>query len=55
MPVVKKAPVVVLPGPSYQQELERLYERRSAIEALIESLEEYERFLKAVDGKRKTA
>jgi hypothetical protein len=55
MAVVRKAPVIVMPGPTYQKELELLYARRSAIEALIESLEDYERFLKSSAGKRKTA
>jgi hypothetical protein len=30
--------------PAYRQELEYLYARRSAIDRLIESLEEYDRF-----------
>jgi hypothetical protein len=32
------------PVPAYRKELEYLYARRSAIDSLIESLEEYERF-----------
>jgi hypothetical protein len=32
------------PVPAYRQELDHLYARRSAIDSLIESLEEYERF-----------
>ena len=32
------------PLPEYRKELEYLYARRSAIDALIESLEDYDRF-----------
>ena len=32
------------PVPEYRKELEYLYARRSAIDALIESLEDYDRF-----------
>ena len=32
---------------AYRQELEYLYARRSAIDSLIESLEEYDRFREA--------
>jgi hypothetical protein len=32
------------PVPAYRQELEYLYARRSAIDSLIESLEDYDRF-----------
>jgi hypothetical protein len=39
----------------YQRELEYLYARKSAIDTLIESLEEYERFAKPADGQRKSA
>jgi hypothetical protein len=33
-----------VPVPEYRKELEYLYARRSAIDSLIESLEEYDRF-----------
>ena len=32
------------PVPAYRKELEYLYARRSAIDSLIESLEDYDRF-----------
>ena len=42
---------------AYRQELEYLYARRSALDRLIESLEEYDRFREARtdDGERQTA
>ena len=42
---------------AYRQELEYLYARRSAIDNLIESLEEYDRFREAPteEGERQTA
>ena len=42
---------------AYRQELEYLYARRSAIDSLIESLEEYDRFREAPtdEGERQTA
>jgi hypothetical protein len=42
---------------AYRQELDYLYARRSAIDSLIESLEEYDRFreVPAEDGERQTA
>jgi hypothetical protein len=53
----KKAPVVIGPSRVSQKNLEHLYARRSAIDALIQSLEEYERFRakRAEDDKLKTA
>jgi hypothetical protein len=32
------------PDPAYRKELEHLYARRSAVNSLIESLEDYDRF-----------
>jgi hypothetical protein len=42
---------------AYRQELDYLYARRSAIDSLIESLEEYDRFREAPteEGERQTA
>ncbi len=40
----KKELPASFPVPEYRQELEYLYARRSAIDSLIESLEEYDRF-----------
>jgi hypothetical protein len=43
---------------AYRQELEHLYARRSAVDSLIESLEEYDRVREAAraeDSKRQTA
>ena len=41
---LKRADVTKDPVPDYERELAILYARRSAIDALIESLEEYDRF-----------
>ncbi len=41
---VKKELPASPPVPEYRKELEYLYARRSAIDSLIESLEEYDRF-----------
>ena len=55
MPPEKDAPIVEIPDP-YEKELENLYARRSAIDAVIESLEEYARFLQtSTDTSQKTA
>ena len=43
MLVKKKTPVSASTS-AYRQELDYLYARRSAIDSLIESLEEYDRF-----------
>ena len=54
----KKAPIPLLPSRSLRKELEYLYARRSAIDNLIESLEDYTRFkagLAARGERRKTA
>jgi hypothetical protein len=43
---------------AYRQELEYLYARRSALDSLIESLEEYDRFRESArteDSERQTA
>ena len=42
---------------AYRRELQYLYARRSAIDSLIESLEEYDRFREAPteEGERQTA
>ena len=40
----KELTVPTAPLPAYRNELDYLYARRSAIDSLIESLEEYERF-----------
>ena len=52
----KKTPVSASTG-AYRQELDFLYARRSAIDSLIESLEEYDRFREAPteEGERQTA
>jgi hypothetical protein len=53
----KKPPVMIVPARISSKNLEHLYARRSAIDALIESLQEYDRFREkrlSVD-KRKTA
>jgi hypothetical protein len=40
----KNAPVMIDTARNYQNELEVLYARRSAIDALIASLEDYDRY-----------
>jgi hypothetical protein len=56
MLVKKKTPVSASTG-AYRQELDYLYARRSAIDSLIESLEEYDRFREAPteEGELQTA
>jgi|KBSMisStandDraft_5_1062788.scaffolds.fasta_scaffold10300580_1 hypothetical protein len=44
MLLAKKEPDTAANGPSYQKQLEFLYARRSTIDALIQSLEQYDRF-----------
>lgn len=41
---VKKSTLTLNPARNYQKELDRLYARRSAIDLLIASLEEYDRY-----------
>jgi hypothetical protein len=45
------------PVPAYRKELEYLYARRSAIDSLIESLEDYDRFrvIRMDESERQTA
>ena len=53
----KKTLVMIVPARSPRKNLEHLYARRSALDALIQSLEEYDRFRErrlSLD-KRKTA
>jgi hypothetical protein len=40
----RKPPVMIAPARFTRKELEHLYARRSAIDELIQSLEEYDRF-----------
>jgi hypothetical protein len=54
----KKSTVTLNPVRNYQRELEYLYARRSAIDAVINSLESYDRYRAAAParvGQRKTA
>ena len=53
----KKPQLTATSSRGYQKELEQLYARRSAINSLIQSLEEYDRFrVRRIDErKRKTA
>ena len=54
----KKSTVTLNPVRNYQRELQQLYARRSAIDSLITSLEEYDRYKAAAPtrlGERKTA
>jgi hypothetical protein len=53
----KQTTPVSASGLAYRQELDYLYARRSAIDSLIESLEEYDRFREAPaeEGERQTA
>jgi hypothetical protein len=58
MLLMKKTPVMIPPPRISRKNLEHLYARRSAIDALIVSLEEYNRFREkraASEDKRKTA
>jgi hypothetical protein len=52
-----KKTVAIDTARNYERELEHLYARKSAIDSLIESLEDYERYrvTKANNGQRKTA
>ena len=54
----KKSTMTLNPARNHQRELDRLYARRTAIDSLIASLEEYDRY-KATSparlGQRKTA
>jgi hypothetical protein len=54
--LVKKTPTTS-PARSARKELEYLYARRNAINTLIQSLEQYDRFraLRFVESKRKSA
>lgn len=54
---LKKAPVMIAPARISRRDLEHLYARRSAIDAVIRSLEEYDRFRtkRPSEDKRKTA
>jgi hypothetical protein len=54
----KMPPVQAAAGRSYRKELEYLYARRSAVDALIQSLQDYDRFRAPSPGapmKRKLA
>ena len=53
----RKAPVEIASSREFKKALEHLYARRSTVDALIRSLEEYERFREKIgaDGRRKTA
>ena len=42
--MLETRPTVLPPARGVRKELEHLYSRRSAIDALIQSLEEYDRF-----------
>ncbi len=55
--LAKKVIPMCAPVVAYRQELEYLYARRSAIDSVIESLAEYDRFRQAPaeDSKRRTA
>jgi hypothetical protein len=41
---VKKSPIPISSARTFRKELDELYARRHAIDSLIESLEEYDRF-----------
>jgi hypothetical protein len=57
MLLAKKEPDTAVAGRTYQKKLEFLYARRSAIDALIESLEQYDRFRErgVLDQKQRSA
>ena len=57
MLLAKKEPDTSVPGRTYQKKLEFLYARRTAIDALIESLEQYDRFREkgVLDRKQRSA
>jgi hypothetical protein len=42
--LAKKSPPHIIPARGCRRELQQLYERRSAIDMLIQSLQEYDRF-----------
>lgn len=54
---VKKPPVMITTSRASRKNLEHLYARRTAIDDLIQSLEQYDRFRekRAIEVKRKTA
>jgi hypothetical protein len=43
MPLAKRAPVILVPTRNVQKKLAYLYARRCAVDALIQSLEDYDR------------
>ena len=54
--LAKKTPIRISSAGGYQQELEHLYARRSQIDDLIESLQEYERLRSEnLQNRRKSA
>jgi len=55
--IVKKASPALTPRPQNQKELQFLYARRTAIDTLIQSLEQYDRFRARSQeiGKQKSA
>ncbi len=57
MPTVKKASLALVPNRELKKELEHLYARRSALDALIQSLEDYNRWRiqRIANQKRQTA
>ena len=57
MPPAKKSPVTIDRSKDYARELEYLYARKTAIDSLIASLEEYERYrvTPPTPGQRKSA
>jgi hypothetical protein len=55
MSLMTKALVVTLPTESFDEKLAALYARRSALDALIESLEEYDLLQRATADNRQTA
>jgi hypothetical protein len=46
----KKTTVTINPVRNYQRELQQLYDRRTAIDSLIASLEEYDRYKATVSS-----
>ena len=57
MSLAKKSPVAMVPTRNLKKTLEHLYARRSAVDTLIQSLEDYDRFrvARVEDAKRQTA
>jgi len=55
--LAKKPPIHITSARGHQEELENLYARRTKIDSLIRSLEEYDRLRSRArdDGKRKYA